>query len=68
MAALQNFIDDADTAINEKNELKASKLWQKHLGSRFPDGEDKDETTSNSAPSIAALKRTAIVSQPWGLK
>lgn len=68
MKSLQNFIDDADAAITEKNELKASKLWQKHLGNRFPDGEDKDETTSKSEPNIAALKRTAIVSQPWGLK
>lgn len=68
MTALQNFIDDADAAIDETNELKASKLWKKHLGNRFPDGEDKDETINNSAPSIAALKRTAIVSQPWGWK
>ena len=40
---LLDFIDDAKKAIDEKNQLKASKLWKKHLGNRFPDGEDKDE-------------------------
>jgi hypothetical protein len=63
--ALQDFIDDANSAINEDNEKKASKLWQKHLGSRFPDGIDNDESKNKSEASLAALKRTAIVSQPW---
>lgn len=40
--ALADFITDAEKAINEKNQLAASKLWQKHLGDRFPDGADED--------------------------
>ncbi|MFW5983368.1 MAG: CBASS cGAMP synthase [bacterium] len=40
---LDAFIDDANKAIDEeKNQLRASKLWQKHLGSRFPDGADEN--------------------------
>lgn len=46
---LSKFIEDAKKAIDEKNELAASKLWQKHLGSLyFPDGEDKDEEQNES--------------------
>lgn len=33
---LDKFIEDADKAIEEQNKLKASKLWRKHLGERFP--------------------------------
>ena len=40
--ALQAFINDAKAAISSDNQLKASKLWQKHLGHRFPDGVDED--------------------------
>lgn len=41
--SLDSLIDDANKAIDEeKNQYKASKLWQKHLGKYFPDGEDKD--------------------------
>lgn len=68
MTALQNFIDDAKAAINEDSEKAASKLWKKHLGNRFPDGNDDDESKNDSAASLAALKRTAIVSQPWAKK
>lgn len=40
---LKDFISDADNAIDfEKNQLKASKLWQAHQGIYFPDGEDAD--------------------------
>lgn len=41
--SIDGFIDDATKAIeNEENQLKASRLWQKQLGSYFPDGQDKD--------------------------
>ena len=42
---LADFIADAKKAVDEeKNQLKASRLWQKHLGKTyFPDGEDKDD-------------------------
>lgn len=54
--AIDAFIEDADKAIDEeKNQLKASKLWQKHLGSYFPDGEDKDvDKQANSLAAIAS--------------
>jgi len=55
------FIKDADKAIDEEtNQLKASKLWQKHLGSYFPDGEDKD--VDKQANSLAAIA-TSILEQ-----
>jgi len=51
------FIDDADKAINETNYLKASKLWKKHLGSRFPLGEDKDDPALSK---VKELSRTIL--------
>jgi hypothetical protein len=39
MSNLEHFIKDAKTAVDEEaNQLIASNLWKKHLGSRFPDG------------------------------
>lgn len=56
---LDTFIKDADKAIDEeKNQLKASKLWQKHLGSYFPDGEDKD--VDKQANSLAAIATSIL--------
>lgn len=57
---LSDFIDDAKKAIDEKNQLKASKLWKKHLGNRFPDGEDKDEKSD-----IDKIKEIATKSTPY---
>lgn len=68
LSALDDFIADADKAIDEKNQLKASRLWRRHLGDRFPEGEDKNEEDKTSEPSLAALKRTAAVSIPWSKK
>lgn len=63
LLALDNFIADADSALKEDNELKASKLWRKHLGSRFPEGKDKkQENTSRFATAISA---GAATSNPW---
>jgi Second Messenger Oligonucleotide or Dinucleotide Synthetase domain len=59
--ALDLFIEDADKALSEKNALKASKLWQKHLGNRFPDGEDKDEDNL----ALSGLFAIAQKSQPY---
>lgn len=53
---LSDFISDAEKAIEESNELKASRLWKKHLGDRFPDGEDKDEKEESKE---SMLRRTA---------
>jgi len=57
--AIEGFIADADQAINEeKNQLVASKLWKKHLGDYFPDGEDKD--VDKQADSLAATAATIL--------
>ena len=59
---LDSFLADAEAALKEPNQLKASRLWQKHLGTRFPDGEDKNEqSNSNSATTSGAA-----LSRPWG--
>jgi hypothetical protein len=55
MNNLSTFIDDAKRAIDEKNKLKASKYWKKHLGDRFPDGEDEDEELNSSAKLIPII-------------
>lgn len=50
MDNLSDFIADAKQAIDERNQLKASKLWQKHIGKAwFPDGQNEDEEEVNSA-------------------
>lgn len=43
MNELEAFIKDADSAINEKNKRKASYLWKKHLGERFPLSAEEDD-------------------------
>lgn len=50
MSRLKSFIEDAKKACDEeKNQLKASRLWQRHLGKTyFPDGKDEDEETVTS--------------------
>lgn len=59
---LSSFIADAKKAVDEeKNQLKSSKLWQKHLGPRFPDGKDVDEET----PSGKSLYSTIGISSPY---
>lgn len=63
MEALGKFIADADEAIRENNQKSASQLWRKHLGNRFPLGEDKNENVSRSSAAAAA---GAITSYPFG--
>jgi len=50
MNNLAAFIADAKKAVDdEKNQLKASKLWQKHFGDKyFPHGKDEDEKAINT--------------------
>jgi hypothetical protein len=49
MKCLNEFIEDAKTALQEKNFRKSTELWRKHLSSRFPLGEDKDDKSGSSA-------------------
>jgi hypothetical protein len=58
---LDSFIEDANLALREPNELKASKLWRKHLGDRFPLGEDKSENSTTNGALLAG----AATSKPW---
>lgn len=59
---LDSFLSDAEAALKEQNHLKASRLWQKHLGTRFPDGEDKNEQSNSNSATISG----AALSRPWG--
>lgn len=60
MNKLSAFIDDAQKACNEKNELKASELWREHLGDRFPAGQNVD-----SDSDIESIKKMAGTSKPY---
>ncbi len=60
---LNDFIDDADKALKEENQLTASKLWRKHFGSRFPEG--KDEKQDSSSRVASAVAGGAATSNPW---
>lgn len=62
LTALDDFIADADSALREENQLKASKLWRKHLGQRFPLGEDKIEDKSSNEKLIPGIG----LSSPYG--
>lgn len=57
---LSRFIDDARKAVDEKNQLIASELWRKHLGNRFPKGDDRDEEYE-----IKDIKDIATKSSPY---
>ncbi|WP_409151172.1 cyclic GMP-AMP synthase DncV-like nucleotidyltransferase [Sphingobacterium sp. BS-2] len=63
LEALNYFITDADEAIRSNNQRTASKLWRKHLGDRFPLGEDKEE---NLVRNVAAAAVGASTSIPYG--
>lgn len=51
--ALDKFIEDAESSIRNTNQKEASRLWRKHLGNRFPLGEDKEENTSYGTAAAA---------------
>jgi len=51
--ALDSFIEDAKKALNEVSQLEASRLWRKHLGQRFPLGEDENEDNKSAVLGIA---------------
>ena len=45
---LQKLDDDGKKAVSESSQKKASELWRKHFGNRFPEGEDEQERQSNN--------------------
>lgn len=63
MNALKEFIEDAEKALKENNQYRASLLYRKHLGSRFPFGIDKDEEPTIKEGYIISGARS---SNPWG--
>jgi len=64
MNALDDFIADAEKALKETNQYQASKLWRKHLGDRFPMGENKEE---NPDSFHTAIMGGAKSSYPYGI-
>lgn len=50
---LDEFVAGAEKAINEKNQLKSSKIWRKFFGDRFPEGVDED-TEAREAELLAS--------------
>jgi hypothetical protein len=61
---LDELIEDGEKALKEKNQLKASQLWKKHLGRNFPLGEDKDEMDMLKEKAAAII--TNSNSKPFG--
>lgn len=62
LTKLNEFINDAESALKEENELKASRLWRKHVGDRFPEGKDEKQNTSTKAAAAAVGAETSF---PW---
>ncbi|MBZ9631615.1 hypothetical protein LB465_12565 [Salegentibacter sp. LM13S] len=59
MNELKSFKDDAIEATeNETNQLKASRLWRKHLGEKFPKG--KDENVDEKEGKLKGLKASIL--------
>lgn len=56
--ALDDFIADAELAIDEENQLEASKYWRKHLGDRFPEG--LNENVDNRLDALLASASTVL--------
>ena len=66
LAELDSFIEDAKSAIDEPNQQKASQLWRKHLGSRFPLGEDANVDARAKAlaeKAVLIMSNTAYTSK-----
>jgi hypothetical protein len=57
MDNLAAFIIDAKTAVDdETNQLRASRLWQKHLGKTyFPDGKDEEEKSRSGDSLVSTI-------------
>lgn len=51
---LDKFVNDAEEALEEKNQLKSSKMWRRHLGNRFPLGADEDIDAKEKALMFSA--------------
>ena len=66
--AIQKFSDDAAKAIDTDDPEKASKLWRKQFGDRFPlvkKEENKSQKRENAA-KVAGVYATKNPPKPWG--
>lgn len=61
-AELDKFIEDAKKALDEPNQFKSSRIWQKYLGPRFPDGADEDTDQKARALFAAASMTSRLTS------
>lgn len=55
--SLDEFIESAEKALEESSLKAASKLWRKHLGARFPLGEDEG---SSDRAAVVGIARSGI--------
>jgi hypothetical protein len=55
---LNDFITDAELAVEQENQLKASKYWRKYLGTRFPEG--LDENVDKRLDALLASAATVL--------
>ena len=53
MNALSDLISDAEEALEESSKHKASKLWKKHMGTRYPLA--PEENTLGNRAALAGL-------------
>lgn len=65
MQSLEDFVRDAKDAVSETDKRRASRLWRKHLGERFPEYEEHDDTTEHKKEKAAAILPIAAASKPW---
>jgi len=62
--SLKSLLDDCKKADNESNFKKASEYLHKHLGERFPMGEDKDDDAKSKALA-SSLGSTIVKPKPY---
>ena len=60
LSELDKFIQDANKAIEEKNKKKASLLWRKHLGNRFPEAPDEDEEAASRLNNLRSISSSIL--------
>jgi hypothetical protein len=67
--AIKNFADDAASSIASDDPEKASKLWRKQLGDRFPlkkNDEQNESQKQEDAARIAGFYAAKSPTKPWG--
>ena len=60
MDELNDFVEDAEKAVDEMNKRKASKLWRKHLGSRFPLADDVEDESASKLDMLRGISKKIV--------